>query len=237
MRVLALDTALDACAAAVLDRAGPDLRLTAETDVIGRGHAERLMALLGGVMTRAGLGFADLDLVAVTVGPGSFTGIRVGVAVARGIALAAGKPIAGISTLVALAEDGRAAAPGEPVLAAIDARRGEVYAQAFAADGAPVSPPAAMALADAAALADHHGARLIGSGAPLLQALRPDLALAGSPRAFPAIETVAALALDRADLRLAPKPLYLRAADAKPQEGFRIARMPAAPVGEPGAVP
>ena len=99
MRVLALDTALDACAAAVLDTEGRDL-LASETQPMSRGHAEALMPMVARVMDAARLEFSDIDRIAVTVGPGSFTGVRVGIAAARGIALAAGTGKEGPGPLV-----------------------------------------------------------------------------------------------------------------------------------------
>ena len=102
MRVLAIDTALEACSAAVFDtdRGG----ITASESVaMARGHAEAVMPLLARVMDLAEIEFANLDRIAVTTGPGSFTGLRVGIAAARGIALAAGKPAIGLSTLAAFA--------------------------------------------------------------------------------------------------------------------------------------
>ena len=93
MLILAIDTALDACAAAVLDTEAGKL-IAQESQGMKRGHAEALMPLVGRVIARSGIGFADLDLIAVTTGPGSFTGLRVGLSAARGIALAATKPVA-----------------------------------------------------------------------------------------------------------------------------------------------
>src|SRR5919204_2428098 len=120
MRVLAIDTALEACSAAVLD---PDGGITAsESLAMTRGHAETLMPLIARVMNGARVEFAQLDRIAVTVGPGSFTGLRVGIAAARGIALAAGKPAIGLSTLSALAAPHVAARSDHVILAAIDAR-------------------------------------------------------------------------------------------------------------------
>ncbi|MER2606977.1 MAG: tRNA (adenosine(37)-N6)-threonylcarbamoyltransferase complex dimerization subunit type 1 TsaB, partial [Siculibacillus sp.] len=89
MMLLALDTALDDCAAALLVREGDAVTVVSEVETIGRGHAERLMSTVERLMTRAGATLAAVDAFAVTVGPGSFTGIRVGVAAARGFALAA----------------------------------------------------------------------------------------------------------------------------------------------------
>ena len=134
MRVLAIDTALEACAAAVLDT-GHDEMLAHESHAMQRGHAEALMPLIARVIDRAGFGFADLDRIAVTAGPGSFTGLRVGIAAARGIALAAGKPAVGLSTLAAYAAPFIAADKTLPVVAAVDARHDHVYLQIFGPGG------------------------------------------------------------------------------------------------------
>src|SRR3954468_20996175 len=102
MLILAIDTALDACAAGVLDTAAGKL-VAQESQPMKRGHAEALMPLVARVMKESGVAFAALDRVAVTTGPGSFTGLRVGLSAARGIALAANKPAVGITTLTAYA--------------------------------------------------------------------------------------------------------------------------------------
>src|SRR5260370_8244364 len=94
MRVLAIDTALDACAAGVLDTSHSDL-FASETRAMTRGHAEALLPMIARVMDQAHTEFAELDRIAVTVGPGSFTGGRVGIAAARGIALPPANPAAG----------------------------------------------------------------------------------------------------------------------------------------------
>ena len=102
MLILAIDTALDACAAAVLDTATTQL-IAQESQPMKRGHAEALMPLIARVMKASGIAFASLDRIAVTTGPGSFTGLRVGLSAARGIALAANKPVVGLTTLTAYA--------------------------------------------------------------------------------------------------------------------------------------
>src|SRR5271167_1177314 len=130
MRVLAIDTALAACSAAVLDTEHGGI-VAIESLPMTRGHAEALMPLVARVMDQAGLAFADLDRVAVTTGPGSFTGLRVGIAAARGIALAADKPAVGLSTLTAYAAPHMAADERFQVVAAIDARHTHVYLQVF----------------------------------------------------------------------------------------------------------
>lgn len=126
MRLLAIDTALEACSVAVLDGEGEDMRLTAASEVLGRGHAERLMGMIGEVMAEAGTAFTALDRIVVTTGPGSFTGLRVGLAAARGIALVVGAPAVGVTTLAALAEQARSqdAATGEHPLHVVLAAQG-----------------------------------------------------------------------------------------------------------------
>ena len=104
MIVLALDTAGETCAVA-LAKTGNGLSVLARrADAIGRGHAERLMPMIGEALAEAGLAYADLERIAVTTGPGSFTGTRIGVAVARGLALALGIRAVGVSVLDALIE-------------------------------------------------------------------------------------------------------------------------------------
>ena len=135
MLILAIDTALDACAAAVLDTSAGGV-IAQESQAMKRGHAEALMPLIARVMKASGVGFAALDRIAATSGPGSFTGLRVGLSAARGIALAAGKPVVGVTTLTAFAapivsENGEP----HPVIAAIDARHDHVYFQVIGGDG------------------------------------------------------------------------------------------------------
>src|ERR1700735_1696195 len=126
MLILAIDTALDACAACVLDTDAGAL-LAQESQAMKRGHAEALMPLIGRVMKQAGIAFAALDRIAVTTGPGSFTGLRVGLSAARGIGLAANKPVVGVTTLTAYAAPVVSANNEPPVIAAIDARHDQVY--------------------------------------------------------------------------------------------------------------
>jgi tRNA threonylcarbamoyladenosine biosynthesis protein TsaB len=202
--VLAVDTALGACQAAVLDGGRP---LAIRSEPMQRGHQERLAPLVQEVMAEAGLGFAALHRIGVTLGPGSFTGVRVGLAFAKGLALALGIPLAGVGSLEALA----ASAPqGEPVSAVIDAKREQVYLQSFhdVADG----PPEALALDEARerlhALGPH---RLLGPGASLFGDLE-GMSIESLPAPDPAV--VARLAAAAAEPS-APRPLYLRAPDAR----------------------
>src|SRR3954464_1664403 len=141
MRILAIDTALPACSACVLDSDAAE-PISSETLPMARGHAEALLPLLERVVAHAEGGFAVLDRVAVRFGPGQFTGIRAGLSAARAIAMARRIPVAGVSTLAALAApvilDGEAAI----VVAAIDALHGSVYVTGYGSGGRPTpSPP------------------------------------------------------------------------------------------------
>jgi tRNA threonylcarbamoyl adenosine modification protein YeaZ len=220
--VLAIDTALAACAVAARARDGG---LTVDEAIIGVGHAEHLIPQIDAVLGQAGLAPADLGRVVAVVGPGSFTGIRAGLAAARGLGLALGIPVVGVTTLEALAAEARDLAPGRAVVAVLDARRDEVYAQAFTADGAPASPPALLTRAAAAKLAAGHDAVLIGSGAALVAEHLPDAKIAG-PQPQAAITTILAIGAARAVPDRPPGPLYIRGADAKVPQNAAIARRP-----------
>lgn len=223
MKVLALDTALAACSAAVW--VDGSVRASRH-ERIGRGHAEALVPMVEAVRIESGLAYADLDRLAVTVGPGTFTGLRVGLATARGLALASGRPLVGVTTLEAIA----AGVPARErrdraVLAVLDARRGEVYAQAFSPDLTPLAPPRLMTVAAAAGLTPAPLV-LVGTGAELVgdrirgegrEARRADAA------DLPDAAVIAALAA-RAPAPAPgamPAPLYLRAPDARPPAAAR----------------
>lgn len=207
MIVLGLDTCLNACSVAVVDGGRV---LAHRSEVMARGHQERLAPMAQAVMADAGLPFAALGRIGVTVGPGSFTGLRVGIAFAKGLASALGLPAVPVGALEALAAEG-----GEGlVAAAIDARRDQVYLQAFDA-GRPLMAPDALPLGQAAAriveLSMGRPLTLVGSGAPLLADAAP-AARVLTPEGCDA-RKVAELAAARAPAPL--KPLYLRAPDAK----------------------
>jgi tRNA threonylcarbamoyl adenosine modification protein YeaZ len=224
MRVLAIDTALEACAAAVLD---PELGVVRETLPMARGHAEALMPLLARVMGEVKSGFAAIDRVAVTTGPGSFTGLRVGISAARGIALATGKPAYGITTLAAFAAPHIAADDSLPVAVAIDARHQHVYLQIFGAGGRSIIAPRIASIRDAVRLAAGGSMRLAGTGAVMVAdawpASEPAPRLIDEQRA-PDIAWVARLGAAATGQPSVPKPLYLRAPDAQPQDAARLPR-------------
>lgn len=226
MRVLAIDTALAACAAAVLDSRRGEV-LAVESRAMLRGHAEELMPLLARVMDRSGLEFAELDRIVVTVGPGSFTGLRVGIAAARAIALASGKPAVGLSTLSAFAAPHIAAGRGVAVVSAIDARNDNVYLQVFGPGGQTLAGPALVGLREAVAAGAGETAILTGSGAAKLvergpQGVPPPQAV--DDIAAPDIVWIARLGAVAPDPVAPPRPLYLRRPDARPQADAHLPR-------------
>jgi tRNA threonylcarbamoyladenosine biosynthesis protein TsaB len=226
MRVLAIDTALEACAAAVLDSERGAI-IAGKSLVMTRGHAEALMPLIADVMDQAKIEFAQLDRIAVTTGPGSFTGLRVGLSAARGIGLAAGKPVIGLTTLAGFAAPLIAADGRGPVVAVIDARHQHVYMQIFSADGRTLVAPKIAPLREAGRSVVPGPARVVGSAAELVVSAWPKAELPPSlveQRGAPDIGWIARLGAAADDAYGPPKPLYLRAPDAQPQDGSRLAR-------------
>jgi tRNA threonylcarbamoyladenosine biosynthesis protein TsaB len=215
--VLALDTSASGCYAGIFDSNADRMLGEAGAD-IGRGHAERLMDDVDAALAAAGLQLDAIQRIAVTIGPGSFTGIRVGVAAARGLALALGIPVVGVTTLAALAADRRRAGGAARVVAAIDAKRDAVYMQAFSDDGRPEDEARLVAVEDARALLAGQDVVVTGSAASLLG--RP----AAEDVSLPSILSIARLGAAADPAIDLPKPAYLRGPDAKPQAGFAIAR-------------
>ncbi|KQT43113.1 hypothetical protein ASG43_16520 [Aureimonas sp. Leaf454] len=223
--LLAIDTAGSRCAACLFDIGGNRVLSRGDPD-IGKGHAERLMDDIADRLREAGAGYGDLSRLAVVVGPGSFTGLRVGVAAARGLSLALKIPAVGIGTLEALAEPHADA--GVPVLAVLDAKRGELYAAFHGADGSEIAAPRAVppeALAGMLSpLPDGAPLLVTGSGSEIaLEALAGRWAIRLASAPHPDIASVARLGARR-ETDHAPSPLYLRGADAKAPTREPIAR-------------
>jgi tRNA threonylcarbamoyl adenosine modification protein YeaZ/ribosomal-protein-alanine acetyltransferase len=230
VKLLGIDTALNACSVAVIDlRPGDDARVLASVvSSGGKGNAERLLPLLEQARIEAGIALSDLDGIAATIGPGSFTGIRTALATARGLGFALKIPVWGITTTEALVA--AAAQPGRASAAVIDARRDELYIQCFSAAGRPLDEPRLLGYADAAAILPAGPVLLVGSGAALLQAAarRDDLQLSdAAPDPDPV--WVARLAAGRPVPAHAPAPLYIRPPDAKLPSSAAAAAMPARP--------
>jgi tRNA threonylcarbamoyladenosine biosynthesis protein TsaB len=224
LRLLAFDTSGPSLSAA----AHEGDRFVHRFEALARGHAERLLPLLREVLAEAGWRWQDVGVVAVTLGPGNFTGLRAGIAVARALRLALGCPALGVGTLELIAR-GAAAQAGRrdlPILAALDARRGEVYAQRFAADLAPLAPPALLAREAFLATLDGEACVIGGDVAPWL------------PAAFRTVHEVvesgpdARYLVQAARQRLASgadrapdtvlRPLYIRPPDARPSAGASL---------------
>jgi tRNA threonylcarbamoyl adenosine modification protein YeaZ len=224
MNVLAIDTAANLCAACVYDAEGQALRGRCVLD-IGKGHAEHLMETIARTLEDASLTYRDIGRIAVSVGPGSFTGVRVGVSAARGLALALKIPAVGVSTLEALAMEAHASFPDRIVAAVIDGRRGDLYLAGYDRHGKLLMGPAAVSLETAGEFAMAQDAVLAGNGADMLAGSAPERRFDVASRA--ATGDVATYAR-MAGLRVAPfdkpKPLYLRGADARPQAGFALSR-------------
>jgi len=204
--ILAVDTCLAASSIAVLD--GDAVR-AARSEPMTRGHQERIAVLAREVMREAGARFPDLTRIAVTVGPGSFTGLRVGLSFAKGLAAALSIPCVGVGSLEALAASAEATGF---VAAALDAKMGQVYLQVFDGGKALMAPDALEVGVAAARLAELYSgghATLIGSGAPLLADVLPQASVLTPAYADPV--AVARLAAGRPAPLHSPRPLYLRA--------------------------
>lgn len=224
MLVLAIDTALDACAAGVLDTDAGRL-IAQETLPMRRGHAETLMPLIARVIESAGIAVAALDRIVATTGPGSFTGLRVGLSAARGIALAADKPVVGVTTLAAFAAPVIGENRKPPVISAIDARHDQVYFQTISGDGATLVEPRVAPIEEALSASRFGAPHLVGNAAKLLADrwpthLAPPVAV--DPQPAPDIAWVAWLGAAVNPNAAPPRPYYLRAPDAKPAGNFLL---------------
>lgn len=212
MKILSLDTAMAACSAAVIDteRQRP---LAAAFVPMERGHAEALPPMVAEIMTSSGLGLSAIDRIAVTTGPGTFTGVRIGLAFARGLGLARGLPVIGIDSLTAIAANDVAVAP---LLVVADARNSEVYAALFDADRKMIRAPHVTRAATAAAEVPG-GTLVLGTAAETVIAAsgRHDLVL--SPACGLAVAAHFARLAAGIEPAAMPSPRYLRAPDAKPQ--------------------
>lgn len=204
MIILAIDTAASLCSACVFDTGNGELGR--QVLDLGKGHAERLMGTIEAALAAAGITYADLGAIAVSIGPGSFTGVRVGVSTARGLALALKVPAVGVSTLEALAAEARSQ---KPVIVRIDAGRGQAYVARFSAESETEFGPAALSLEEV----DN-----------MVAAAGVDVAIIDGKTADIAVYARLAGEKLAAGHAAPPKPLYLRDADAKPQTSFALPR-------------
>ncbi len=220
MIILAVDTAGSACSAAILRDGTP---IASRTESMRRGQAERLVPMVKTLAGDVGLTLRDIDLFAVTIGPGAFTGLRIGLAACSGLALAADRPIIGIGNLEAAAHGVPAERiAGRSLLVALDSRRTDLFAQPFDGQHRPLAAPACLAPTGLAALLPDAAVLVTGDAAPQAAdalsrargADRVEIFDAAGP-ADPVV--VAMLAADRAATagRDSPVPHYLRPPDAK----------------------
>ena len=221
MKVLAFDSSGGGCAAAVLS--GDDLRAQESAPML-RGQAEHLVPMIARAMAAAGLGFADLDLIAVTLGPGAFTGVRIGIATAQGLALATGLPALGLGSFETVAAAVPAALlEGRALLVAIESRREELYLQAFDAARRPIAEGALVAPEHWRDRAPAGPLVLAGDGAERLRPALQDLDVVLAP-SIGSIDAggLARLAAERwqAGLRTERlEPRYLHAPDVTVAQG------------------
>lgn len=238
MHILAFDTCFDGCSACVAElQDGVVSILSARMERFETGHAERLVPMIGEVMAHAGVPFESLRRIAVTTGPGTFTGTRIGIAAARALALATNGETVGASSLLVMAEVARRELGGDikkmdALAVVVDARRGEVYAQVFGGAGEKDdtgSQPMLLSLDDASRLGGEGGTVVfVGSGADAVAAIaagRGRDAVPLLPRLLPDAEALARVAASApANTTVPLTPLYLRPPDAKPQDGKAVAR-------------
>ncbi len=202
MRTLVIETATAACSVALIEDAADGLRvIDARHDVVGRGHAERLVPMIAEL---ADGGRADRLLV--DVGPGSFTGVRVGIAAARGLALGWGIPVRGYSSLALVAAAALRRQPRPAIAAVLEAGHGEVFMQIFGQDLVPLGEPVSLPPGEAAARIGD--LPMVGTGLARLAGLLPP-----GEDALPDARDIGLLTPALADLD--PRPLYGRAPDAK----------------------
>jgi tRNA threonylcarbamoyl adenosine modification protein YeaZ len=225
MRVLAIDTSCGAASVAAFDGAAR-ATLASRVQPMKQGHAEALAPMVEAAMAEVEGGFASLDAIAATIGPGSFTGIRIGLAFARAIAVALDKPAIGVSTLVAFAAPLLAEPQPGIIVSAIDARHGAVYYQAFEATGRPLFAPRVGTPLEAVRAVGAGPARFAGDAAEILaaEARRAGLPCEAHPAAYPDIVAVARIGLAADPATSPPRPLYIKPPDAKPAAGEAIAR-------------
>lgn len=195
--ILAIDTAAPRLQLALL----VGERVDVSVDDIAKGHAEILFARIDALLTRNGLSYKDLTRIAVTTGPGSFTGLRIGLSAARGLGLALGIPVIGVPSLFALS----LRAECNLVAVLLDARRDEAYFQTFSGPGIPVGEPALLGIERARGL------------------VPPEAELLTTP--FVDIARVANFAATATSAAFPPEAAYIRDADAKPQDRARLARI------------
>ena len=201
MRTLVIETATAACSVALID---DGVVIARDHVVVGRGHAERLVPMIAALPDQG-----RADAILVDCGPGSFTGVRVGLAAARGLGIGWGVPVAGYSSLALIAAAALAEQPGDAIVAVLDGGHGEVFQQGFDRELAPDGPAVSRKPQDAVAMLA--GRRVVGQGLARLRTVDDTL-----PESDRLPDAADAVLLSTAQASLPPAPLYGRAPDAVP---------------------
>lgn len=230
MNILGFDTCMGACSVAIAVGAGQaQPRIVRRFEAMDRGQAERLMPMIEDALRESGIGISEIDRIAVTHGPGTFTGTRISVAAARGFALSMGKPVVSFSSLEVLARN--VVVPtgaARDLVIAVNANRGEAYVQVFdAVTKAAKSEPRLLAITECVSLSVEEPVFVAGTAATDIVAGFTGAgvsAICGPVAVQPDIYDSVITAADRVPLALPLKPLYLRPPDAKPQAGKSLAR-------------
>jgi tRNA threonylcarbamoyladenosine biosynthesis protein TsaB len=212
--ILGIDTSAAQCAVALFGTGDAAFDPVILRQAMDRGHAEHLFPMIDAVLDKAEIDYDGLSRIAVCTGPGSFTGVRIGVAAARGIALGRGIPVIGINRFEALAAQTLKIGLDGPVAICLSGRSGMIYLQAFGPDGAPLAAPEIVTGVELAAKFSTAHTRFAGDAAAT-----PDSRPALLPDGLADPVIIARLSRDR-DSAILPVPLYLRGADAAlPREG------------------
>ncbi len=217
MTLLAIDTSADQCAVCLYN-VEADHVLAQASENIARGHAEKLMPIMAECLDSAVSTYDDITKIAVTIGPGSFTGVRVGLSAARGLALSLNIPICAISTLEACIEEARLLGHYDDIATIIDARRNEAFVQLKG------EAPFIVGYDKISHHLQNSNIALCGSGAEIFNEISKHNHKIIHSRSTGNIETIAKIVAKKNFNETMPEPLYLRSADAKPQSGFTLER-------------
>ena len=229
MNILALETSMGACSAALFRRDGGACTVFGRTEKMARGHAEALMPMVAQIMSESGTAFAALDRIVATIGPGSFTGVRIAISAARGLALVTGAALFGIDSLTVMAKEALTlgVAGAAPFAVAVDARRGMLYLGLYDGAAQRREGPLLIAPDDAANLLPSGLRTAVGSGAARLAEAAGSHGVHIEAKLLdlePSASSLAALAEESGETALTLRPLYLRPPDARPQTQASVAR-------------
>ncbi|MDV7338118.1 tRNA (adenosine(37)-N6)-threonylcarbamoyltransferase complex dimerization subunit type 1 TsaB [Terasakiella sp. A23] len=225
MKILAMDSAAAACSVALL---ADDQIIAHDFQEMTRGHASELLPMVEAVLENASQSVEEMDAIAVTVGPGGFTGLRIALACARGFGVAAKRPVIGVTTLEALAygEQDR----DRPLLCALDAKRADLYAQYYNVDGTPLSDPVARMPEDIVMMAPKDAEEILVAG-DCFARLKPLFEERGitafeTASRLPDAQHIARCAASKGipnDPNARPSAFYIRPPDAElPKNGGRL---------------